>query len=64
MVKHRWLKISELPTVHDGGSRLHESVMRSHHIVREVRRLLNEGVPGSVVLELMDLMDNEERNAK
>tara|TARA_Y100000310_G_scaffold319737_1_gene375397 strand:+ start:247 stop:465 length:219 start_codon:yes stop_codon:yes gene_type:complete len=35
-------------------SKMHESVMRSYHIVVKVRDLLERGTPNDVVIEIID----------
>lgn len=35
----------------------HESLLRSYHIVRKVKELLEQGTPPAVVLELIELME-------
>jgi len=58
---HPWLEIAAMPTVYDDGNKCHESVMRSFHVVKEVRWLLAQGVPPAVVMQIMDLLEGVER---
>ena len=62
------MKISEIakyPTCIDrdgfspGSTGAHESVLRSYHIVRKVKDLLQRGTPTDVVLELIEEMENK-----
>lgn len=53
------LAIRDMPTVYDNIS---ESIFRSYQILHEVKRLLELGTPGSVVLELIKLMEYQEKD--
>ena len=57
--------ISAMPTslnrkdiIDDGSRGWHESVLRSYHIVKKVRWLLEQGCSAAVVIELIDLMES------
>ena len=53
--------IREQPTTIGTGpnsGRVHESVLRSFHIVGKVRELLNSGTPPDIVLEIIDDLMN------
>lgn len=62
---HPWLDIAAMPQVwvsgREGGT-CHESMMRSFPVAEEVRRLLELGTPVSVVLLVMDLLENRGRS--
>jgi len=38
----------------DGPGKIHESILRSFHIVRQVQYWLAEGVPANIILELVE----------
>ena len=62
-----WTHISKMQTVMSreemsehigsGCKGVHESIFRAHHILREVKRLLDKRVDAEVVLELVALME-------
>jgi hypothetical protein len=49
------LDICMIPTTH---SNVHESVYRSYHIVQKVKELLQVGTPATVILELIQTMED------
>lgn len=57
----QWLQIAAMPTciprVPPGSNGCHESCLRSFHVAREVRRLLELGTPPAVVLQIMAVME-------
>lgn len=60
-----YLKIRDLPTVIDeeflslGAKGIHESVLRSYHILEKVKFLLQEGCSSAVILEIIELMEGK-----
>lgn len=57
----KWIEIAALPTVLIpglyGGAGVHESVLRTFQAHHKVVDYLRRGVPGDVVLELLDELD-------
>lgn len=54
------LEADYLHTVLQGGaSGVHESVTRSYRILKYAKELLAKGVPGEVVLELIDFLERD-----
>lgn len=57
--------VLNMPTVMDtkdvpnNAKGIHESVFRSYHIVEYVRELLERGVPGDVVLDILKSLQEE-----
>lgn len=58
--------IRRQPTSVDGTSvgKLHESVLRSWHIARKVRQLLEQETPAKVILEIMDDLQSADDTGK
>ena len=48
--------IEEIPA---GAARVHESVMRSYHILESVKEYLKLDTPPSVILEMIEVMEHE-----
>lgn len=59
----KMLEVRTMPTVYDftdsKAVRVHESCFRSFQILGKVKELLGQGTPGSVVLELIELMESK-----
>lgn len=51
-----YVRIANMPTIYDNN---HESIYRAGGILRKVKELLEKGVPGDVVLELIHLMETD-----
>ncbi len=52
-----YLQIAQMPTCYEN---IHESVMRSYHIVKKVKYLLGKGTDPEIVLGMIDLMETTE----
>ncbi len=52
-------EIRKYPTVFEN---VHESIYRSYQILAKAKELLKKGVPGDVVLELINEMDEKEED--
>ena len=59
----RIIEISKFPTCTDRvegyPSPIHESCLRAYQILEESKRLLFEGVPAKIVLELIEEMEQK-----
>lgn len=53
-----WREISELPTsvsrIPNGSSGVHESCLRSYHVLMRVRNWLGQGVPNNIIADMVD----------
>jgi hypothetical protein len=58
----KWIEISKMPTLfnNEKGERCGESLLRSFHIVREVKELLEKGVPAQTILDIIEVMEVRE----
>jgi hypothetical protein len=61
-MENKYLKISKMPTVLDidGVGSYHESILRSYHVLEEVRKLLQINTPNEVILDLIEIMESGE----
>jgi len=50
--------------LHDGCRGFHESLMRSYHILAQVKELLNSDTPSAVVLDLISIMEAQPQKEK
>lgn len=59
----RIIEISKFPTCTDQvdgyPSPMHESCLRAYQILEETKRLLREGVPSKILLEIIDEMEQK-----
>jgi hypothetical protein len=64
----KWIDISRYPTVFDFTnkpnepkkvipSKIHESLLRSYHIVKEIKSLLSMKTPSEVILDAIKVME-------
>ena len=59
-------EIAHLPTIYKsdlGDYVIHESVCRAHSIVQKVKELLKQGCPNDILLELIEIMEWQPKEA-